>query len=61
MAANRGGPDRPLGTDELDLKLRLNASRAVPDDVAVRIADLVYSLGEGSSAELFSTLRTAHA
>lgn len=61
VEANRGGPDRPLATDELDQKFRLNASRAVPGDVAARIADLVLSLGQGSSGELFSTLRTGHA
>lgn len=42
--ANRGGPDRPLRDDELAVKFRDNARRAIPDGVASEIAERVMRL-----------------
>jgi 2-methylcitrate dehydratase PrpD len=36
--ANRGGPERPLSTDELATKLRLNASRVLDAEQAAAVA-----------------------
>jgi hypothetical protein len=36
--ANRGGPERPLSTDELATKLRLNASRVLDAERAAAVA-----------------------
>jgi 2-methylcitrate dehydratase PrpD len=35
---NRGGPERPLSTDELATKVRLNASRVLDADAAAAVA-----------------------
>lgn len=44
VLANRGGPDRPLSDDELRLKFRLNATRALPASQAVELASAIGKL-----------------
>ena len=38
MDANRGGPGRPLSTEELATKVRLNASRVLDAEQAAAVA-----------------------
>ncbi len=41
---NRGGPENPLSAEELRLKFTLNATRALAESDARRLADLILDL-----------------
>jgi 2-methylcitrate dehydratase PrpD len=57
VAHNRGGPDNPLGADELTTKFRLNAEREFDPERVARIATAVTGLSEADSpAELAGLL-----
>lgn len=55
---NRGGPDRPLSTEELATKLRLNASRVLDDKQAAAVANAGMALaGAPDVSELMALVR----
>jgi 2-methylcitrate dehydratase PrpD len=55
VMANRGGPLRPLSRDELRIKFKNNAARAVDDRVAARLADAILDMaGTRSASELMA-------
>ena len=55
---NRGGPDRPLSTEELATKLRLNASRVLDDKQAAAVANAGMALaGSPDVSELMALVR----
>ncbi|AEW98125.1 MULTISPECIES: MmgE/PrpD family protein [Streptomycetaceae] len=43
-----GGPGNPMSQEQLTAKFRLNATRAIPEDQADRIADLIWALPTGT-------------
>ena len=47
IVANRGGPDRPLGDDEVAEKFRTNAVRSVPEQDVPAVVDAVRELRGG--------------
>lgn len=48
---NRGGPENPLSDEELEIKFRANAGRALPEGRAERLWGVLRSLGEASTLE----------
>jgi 2-methylcitrate dehydratase PrpD len=47
VPSSRGGPGNPLSGQDLTAKFLLNAQRSVPEDAALRLADLVGDLRTG--------------
>jgi hypothetical protein len=51
VTENRGGPGRPLSTDELALKFALNAGRALSDAAVANLRDATLALDSLTSLD----------
>lgn len=58
VEVNRGGPQNPLTSDELEEKFRLNASRVLSEGAATRVSQAVLGLPTGGSvADVMALVR----
>jgi len=58
ISVNRGGPDRPLSSDELATKFRLNASQHLPEGQVEELEAALWGLAHASS--VFDVVALSH-